>query len=536
MRTRIPTEGKQGPTADSWTLPGGSFFQFLATHLGQIATEDVVGGIFNPTQGRGSIPPEHLVAILLLRYFENVSYEVAAQRAQYDVRWKAVLGRGPTEPSPPVSDTTLSDFEAALRRLGRHDVLLTRTIEMACEAGWVEGELETAQDSSPVVGRGAVKDTYNLLGDAIRKLIRGIAKAQGTKPLATAAFHGVEDLFRRSTKATASIDWAIPEARRRFLQQLVETAEALVAKVDPREPWGVSPPVVEAMAIVQKIIAQDIERDANGQVRMRQGVAEDRLISVHDPEMRRGHKTQSEAFEGFKFHHTVELTRGFILATEVTGANTHDSEPSAAMAERAEQASGCVVVKTIGDCAYGTESNRVAHAETGRELVAKLPRTPKGARLTKAAFTIDLDAKTVTCPQGITTATCEIVRANNAEPGREVLPPTQRARLFVFPPESCGACPQRGACISDKHPSRTLEVGPNEALFIQARAYQATDAYKADRRARQVVERQVARMVRLGARLARVFGIAKVRAQIAIIAAVVNLTRLAKLQATAVPA
>jgi hypothetical protein len=92
---------------------------------------------------------------------------------------------------------------------------------------------------------------------------------------------------------------------------------------------------------------------------MRQGVAEDRLISVHDPEMRRGHKTQSEAFEGFKFHHTVELTRGFILATEVTGANTHDSEPSAAMAERAEQASGCVVVKTIGDCAYGTESKRL---------------------------------------------------------------------------------------------------------------------------------------------------------------------------------
>jgi IS5 family transposase len=40
-------------------------------------------------------------------------------------------------------------------------------------------------------------------------------------------------------------------------------------------------------------------------------------------------------------------------------------------------------------------------------------------------------------------------------------------------------------------------------------------------------------MVRLGARVARVFGIAKVRAQTAFIAAVANLTRLAKLQATA---
>jgi hypothetical protein len=88
-------------------------------------------------------------------------------------------------------------------------------------------------------------------------------------------------------------------------------------------------------------------------------------------------------------------------------------------------------------------------------------------------------------------------------------------------------------CVSDKHTSRTIEVGPNEALLIAARAYQHTDAYKADRRARQIVERQVARMVRLGARFARFFGAVKVRAQIAIIAVVANLTRLVSLATVA---
>jgi hypothetical protein len=107
--------------------------------------------------------------------------------------------------------------------------------------------------------------------------------------------------------------------------------------------------------------------------------------------------------------------------------------------------------------------------------------------------------------------------------------PTNAPSCSFFPPEQCGACPQRAGCISDKHASRTIEVGPNEALLIEARAYQHTDAYKADRRARQIVERQVARMVRLGARIARFFGSAKVRAQIVIIAAVANLTRLASL-------
>src|SRR5262245_895327 len=89
-----------------WTLPKGTFFWFVATHLDQIATEEVVGGIFDPRLGRPSTPPEHLVALLLLRYFEKVSYEVAAERARFDIRWKAVLGRAIDEPGPVVSDTT----------------------------------------------------------------------------------------------------------------------------------------------------------------------------------------------------------------------------------------------------------------------------------------------------------------------------------------------------------------------------------------------------------------------------------------------
>jgi hypothetical protein len=525
---------KEGPA--HWTLPTGTFYWFLATHLDVIANEDVVGGIFDAKLGRPSIPPEHLVALLLLRYYEKVSYQVAAERGRFDIRWKAVLGRAIDEPGPVVSDTTLNDFEDTLRRLGRHDVLMRRTIEMACEAGWIEGELVAAQDSSPVIGKGAVKDTYNLLGDAIRKLVRAIAQAQGEKPLVVAERYRVEELFRRSTKATANIDWSSPEARRGFLQRLVGAAEALMGVVDEREPWGVSPPVVEAVAIIRKIIAQDIEPDTDGQVRLRQGVAEDRLISVHEPEMRRGHKTQSEPFDGYKFHHTVDIEQGFILATEVTGANTHDSEPSARMAERAEEATGCIVAKIIGDCAYGTEKNRVAHDEVGRTLVAKLPRPPQGAKFTKGRFDIDLANKSVTCPQGVTTTDCEIIRARTAEPGHHVLLPSERARLYVFPAESCGSCPQRSECISDKHASRTIDVGPNEALFIGARAYQATVAYKVDRRARQVVERQVARMAHLGARVARVFGLAKVSAQIAIVAAVANLARLSTLQAAAAPA
>ena len=67
--------------------------------------------------------------------------------------------------------------------------------------------------------------------------------------------------------------------------------------------------------------------------------------------------------------------------------------------------------------------------------------------------------------------------------------------------------------MSPKQTSRTVEVGPHEALFIDARRYATTEEYRDDRRKRLLVERQISRMAWLGARFARFFGQTKVRAR-----------------------
>jgi IS5 family transposase len=112
-------------------------------------------------------------------------------------------------------------------------------------------------------------------------------------------------------------------------------------------------------------------------------------------------------------------------------------------------------------------------------------------------------------------------------PARSDCVPKSAPGSSFFPPQACEPCPLRGACIAPAHAHRTLEVGPHEALFIEARRYAKTDAYRDDRRKRLIVERQIARVARLGARFARFFGQAKVRVQVALIAAVANLARLA---------
>ena len=64
----------------------------------------------------------------------------------------------------------------------------------------------------------------------------------------------------------------------------------------------------------------------------------------------------------------------------------------------------------------------------------------------------------------------------------------------------------------------------HEELLQQARAYQRTDEYRTIYRQRVVAEHRIARLIRLGVRKARYFGSTKVLFQLAMAAAVANLT------------
>ena len=66
---------------------------------------------------------------------------------------------------------------------------------------------------------------------------------------------------------------------------------------------------------------------------------------------------------------------------------------------------------------------------------------------------------------------------------------------------------------------------PQEKLLQQARAYQKTNAFRDDKRARQAVEHRIARLIQLGIRQSRYFGRVKTEFQLLLAATVANLTR-----------
>ena len=133
------------------------------------------------------MPPRLAISILFLRASEKVSWVEALERPQDDLRWKVALGLEREEEPK----STLQEFEARLVIHEQGEALLKKSIAEARRAGYLQSrKIRVALDTTPILGKGAVKDTYNLLGEGIEQLACRLAEGEGESGAAR-----VESLF-----------------------------------------------------------------------------------------------------------------------------------------------------------------------------------------------------------------------------------------------------------------------------------------------------------------------------------------------------
>ena len=153
-----------------------------------------------------------------------------------------------------------------------------------------------AVDSRPLSGAGRVEDTFNLLGHAARKIVECAAVILKKAPAEICHRAGIPLLLHSSVKAGLDVNWSDPEEKERALEKLVGQVTSLHDWIEEQHLNLEEPirPYIEAVAQIHK---QDLEEDARG-VRIRQGVAADRRVSIEDAEMRHGRKSKSKRFNG----------------------------------------------------------------------------------------------------------------------------------------------------------------------------------------------------------------------------------------------
>ena len=508
-----------------------TFYAYLAQHRHELFRDDDYADLYRLDWGRPSVAPSLLCTALVLQTFNRCSDQEAADSAAYDQRWKVALGTGETE--KPFAKSTLQLFRAQLIVNDKARAIFEASLAQARRVGRLkaDGKMRAALDTTNVLGRGAVRDTYNLIADGIVSLSRLLAKI-AARPLAEwMAGHDLEPYLGASVKGVADIDWSSETEKEELLGALVADAKRVLELGGQlREKYAAGSPeeaqLLRASEILRLVLLQDVEASASGdrmRKQLRRGTSGERIVSVHDPEMRHGRKSASTRFDGHKAAVATDVESQLITAVDVMAGSAKDQEGSLDLIQQSEANTGLEVEAALGDCAYGSAGNRLEFAAAGVELLAKVPKASNGEFFSKDKFVIDLDRMTCHCPAGIVTS--KLVPA-----GSDVMPDGTRLRLkaFQFDAGDCGQCSLRSLCMKGSQPrGRLVRLHPHEEVLQAARQWQDTPDFDLFRRQRQVVEHRLARLVQLGIRQARYCGRRKTLFQLLMAAAVANLTLIA---------
>ena len=477
----------------------GSFYEKLA-HCGhELICDNDFAHMYASARGRPSVPPSVMMRGLLLATKDGTSDRESARRSRVDLDWKAALGLEFDHPG--IGATTFSLFRARVVLHDADQALFRKTVAKAVDKGLFPDKVLAIIDSSPVLGAGAVQDTYELVRSAMRKVVAAADQESFTKSLMRSL---------RRYEAKPAIDWDDPEARREELARMVQDANRLLAAVADQDR------AQQAAALLAAIVAQDVEIDEDtGEPRIRKGVAKDRIVSTSDPEMRHGRKSSFKRYDGHKLHVVEEESTEMILGVDVGPGNGGDGEKAAPLIEEVRGETGVEIEELLGDMAYGDGDTREAVERAGASIVAKVAPVHNRNGYPKTDFAIDLDTLSATCPAGEVSTEVRNTRDHKHRP----------TLLLVFDAVSCASCPLRSECVTGKGP-RTITLSVHEKRLQKARTAQLRPSVRKKLRRRAVIERKIDHLHDLGAKKARYRGRRKTKLQVLLAATVANIARL----------
>jgi transposase len=486
-------------------LPEGSFYALLAEHGERIASDSDFAECYSATHGRPSIPPSALAKVMLLQYRTGLSDREAMEAVQWDLRWKAALCLSVDHQG--WDPSSLTRFRARLMLHGKERLVLENSLRLAEELGLLDAPAEQIVDSTPMLGAAATQDTVRLVRSGVRKLIDSVRVAD--RDAGEILDDSLEFDYQRPAEKP-DCRWREKAERERMLTRVAQDAERALRAVEQSEDLFADEAVERAHTLLRELVGQDFDIDDDGVPRLHRGTRPGRILSVHDPEMRHGRKSQHQRFDGYKLSASATNSdTPLITAVSVAPASEQDGPQAKELVDQQPEARR--PKRIVGDTAYGTGPVRAELDERSVAVLAPVPEAPANDdRLLKRDFRVDLERGTVTCPVG------QVARITTAPSG---------TRCATFAKPICDGCPLRARCVGPIKGRRQIRIAPQEDLLIAARqALDDPSTAEHLRRTRPRIERLLSLLAhRYGARKSRYWGRRKTALQAAWTAALVNL-------------
>jgi hypothetical protein len=361
-------------------VPQGSVYAFLVDHRHQLFPPELFADVARQGGGHPSVPAEVVATVMVLQALEGLSDREAISALRRDIAWKVACGlRLDDEGFHP---TVLVYWRARLRSSDRPRRIFD-AVRLVVEAtGVLKGRGRRVLDSTLLEDAVATQDTVTQLVAAIRRVRWLVPGARQVKVRA-------HDYDRPGKPDCA---WDDPEASQALVSGLVNDALALLAAVAEVE---LDAEQAEAVALLALVAGQDVEPgERPGSWRVARRVAQDRVISVVDPQARHARKTSATKRDGDKGHLAAEPESGLVTGCALTAASVADG-PTGVGLLGAEQPG----LEVLGDSAYGGGATRAALRAAGHlQTIKPIPlqsAVPGG--FTLHDFRIDRPVSGVKC-------------------------------------------------------------------------------------------------------------------------------------------
>jgi hypothetical protein len=225
--------------------------------------------------------------------------------------------------------TTLTKFRARLLLHGRERLALENTLRLAEELGLLDAPAEQIVDSTPMLGAAATQETVRLVRHGVMRLVDAVGAADAEA--GAILENGLEFDYQRPNEKP-DCRWRVKAERERMLTKVAEDAERVLSGVERADrPLG-DERVRDAQRLLRELIGQDFDVDEDGVPRLHRGTRPGRILSIVDPQMRHGRKSQHQRFDGYKLSAAVtNAAEPLITAVVVAPASEQDGPQAPAL-------------------------------------------------------------------------------------------------------------------------------------------------------------------------------------------------------------
>jgi transposase len=526
--------------------------------LGQWLEDEEFAAAFG-IRGRPGWSPSRLALVTVLQRAEDLTDRLAAEAVRTRIDWQYLLGLPLDDPG--FDHSILSEFRGKVADAGLEQVALDALLAKLAAGGLVTAGGKQRTDSTHVIAAVAALNRLELAGESVRAALEALAAAH---PAWLEQRICVPDFARRY--GTPMTSWHPPASQARRDELAIAYARDGYALLEavydrPAPAWLRELPAVD---VLRRVLLQNYTRVITGDgrevIRRREKEPEGdglppghaRIASPYDTDARWGVKRE-EFWLGYKLHITETCddpppctcrpdpavprpTAGgghdkgcaqlvfpnLITGVATTDATVTDNQMTAVIHDDLA-GKNLAPGRHYADSGYLSAALVVSALVTwGIALIGPLladtsAQARAGCGYARADFTVDYDTKTVTCPQGKTSASWTPC----AQRGKDAI-------VATFSASDCGPCPARALCTTSGKNRRQLTVLPRDLAEAQAaaRAAETTIGFQADYARRAGVEGTMHQAASHGARRARYRGLPRTRLDHMYMACALNLLRL----------